>query len=228
MSVKCYQVGGHVRDGLMGVRSKDIDYVCVAPDYETMVKWIKTQGTIFLEQPQYWTVRAHIKGKQPADYVLARRDGNYSDGRRPDSVSIGTLLDDLGRRDFCINAIAYDEDTQEYIDPHGGRDDLRLNLLRCVGKPEERFNEDALRLLRAIRFAITKGFKLHSSVEEALHSRLLTKKLKECVSEERKREELHRCFKHDTLLTLQHLTNFWRIREACFNGDMWLMPTMKS
>lgn len=228
MSVKAYRVGGHVRDELLGIRSKDVDYAVVAPNYDTMVAWIKTQGTIFLEQPDFWTVRAHIKGKQPADYVLCRKDGQYTDGRRPDSVSVGTLLDDLARRDFTVNAIAHDEDNDDYIDPHGGRDDLRLMILRCVGKPEERFNEDALRLLRAIRFIVTKGFKLLPSVEEALHSRNLAKKLKECVSEERKREELHKCFKHDTLLTLQHLANFWRIRDACFEGGkMWLMPTMR-
>jgi tRNA nucleotidyltransferase/poly(A) polymerase len=228
MSVKVYQVGGHVRDGLLGIRSKDIDYSVEAPDYKTMVEWIKTQGTIFLEQPEFWTVRAHIKGKQPADYVLCRKDGQYTDGRRPDSVSVGTLADDLARRDFTVNAIAFDEENKQYIDPHNGRADLELMLIRCVGNAEERFDEDALRLLRAIRFAITKGFKIHSSVEEALHHRNLCKKLKECVSEERKREELLRCFRHDTLLTLQHLTNFWRIREACFEGGkLWLMPTMK-
>jgi tRNA nucleotidyltransferase (CCA-adding enzyme) len=227
--MKFYLVGGFVRDNLLGIKSKDKDYIVDAKSFEEMRKAIIDRGgKIFLETPQHLTIRAMVPSLGAADFVLPRVDGIYTDGRRPDSVSVGTLLDDLARRDFTVNAIAYDEDNSEYIDPHGGRDDLRLNLLRCVGKPEERFNEDALRLLRAIRFAITKGFKIHSSVEKALHSRLLTKKLKECVSEERKREELHRCFKHDTLLTLQHLTNFWRIREACFEGGkLWLMPTMK-
>lgn len=226
--VKAYQVGGHVRDKLLGVKSKDVDYSVEANSYAEMVAWIRQQGgQIFLEQEQFWTVRAKI-GKIAADYVLCRKDGQYTDGRRPDSVSVGTLLDDLRRRDFTVNAIAYDEQADEYIDPHNGRDDLRLNLLRCVGDPQERFNEDALRLLRAIRFSVTKGFKLHPSVEEVLHDRNLAQKLKVNVSDERKREELYKCFHFDTILTLQHLTNFWRIREACFsNNKMWLMPTMK-
>src|ERR1035438_8197642 len=106
MTIKCYQVGGFVRDRLLGVKSKDLDYAVECADYPTMLRWIQSQGKVYLEQPEFWTVRAHI-GKLPADYVLCRKDGQYGDGRRPDSVSVGTLLDDLARRDFSVNAIAY-------------------------------------------------------------------------------------------------------------------------
>src|SRR5688572_15396559 len=117
MVVKAYEVGGDVGDRLMGLKNpKDLNYTVEAESYDEMVAWIKTQGTIFVEQPQYWTVRAHLSGKRPADYVLARKDGQYSDGRRPDSVKPGTLLDDLKRRDFTMNAIAIGE-SGEYIDP---------------------------------------------------------------------------------------------------------------
>jgi tRNA nucleotidyltransferase (CCA-adding enzyme) len=229
MTVKYYQVGGFVRDRLLGVRSKDLDYAVVAPDYNTMVNWIKRQGKIYLEQPEFLTVRAHLNGKLPADFVLCREDGQYSDGRRPDTVKMGTLEDDLKRRDFTVNAIAYDEVEDRYIDPHHGMDDLKEMLLRCVGKAEDRFHEDALRMLRAIRFAITKGFKLHDSVQTALHEPKLVARLMVNISEERKMEELYKCFSCNTLLTLDYLNTYHGIRDACLHegSKLWLMPTMR-
>ena len=221
--IKHYQVGGAVRDALLGVQSKDIDYAVEAPSYAAMVEWIKERGTIFLEQPQFWTVRAKLAGGQPADFVLCRRDGQYTDGRRPDSVEPGTLLDDLARRDFTVNAIAYDEATGEYIDPFGGRDDLRDNMLKCVGMPNDRFTEDALRLLRAIRFHITKGFTLGAGVRVCLKDAALAERLAETVSTERKR-----CFAHDTPRTLAALAEFPTIANACFaTRRIWLLPTMQ-
>jgi tRNA nucleotidyltransferase (CCA-adding enzyme) len=226
--VRYWQVGGAVRDSLLGVRSKDIDYAVEAPDYDTMLAWIKERGTVFLEQPQFWTVRAKLRDGQPADFVLCRKDGQYTDGRRPDTVEVGTLHDDLARRDFTVNAIALDEATGEYIDPFDGRGDLRCNVLRCVGKAKDRFNEDALRLLRAIRFHITKGFNLHSDVRACLTHRDLIERLTETVSTERKREELFRCFSYSTPRTLAVLMQYPRIVGACFaNGRIWLLPTMQ-
>jgi len=228
MVIKHYRVGGAVRDSLMGLRSKDIDYAVEAPSYTAMVEWIKDRGVIFLEQPQYWTVRAKINGGQPADFVLCRKDGQYTDGRRPDSVEPGTLFDDLARRDFTVNAIAFDEATGEYIDPFHGRAYLAHNLLVCVGRAEERFHEDALRLLRAIRFHITKGFDLGDDVRACLSQRLLAERLELTVSTERKREELLRCFAHDTPRTLTALAQYPRIAEACFKDKrIWLLPTME-
>lgn len=212
----------------MGVRSKDIDYVVEAPSYEAMVAWIQERGSIFLEQPEYFTVRAHITGKQPADFVLARKEGKYTDGRRPDHVEAGTLLDDLSRRDFTVNAIAYNEETDEYIDPFDGRGDLQRNVLRCVGTARDRFSEDALRLLRALRFKITKGFELDTAVWECLHSSILADLLRDNVSTERKREELQRCFAHSTLDTLDALRHFPLVEQACFgDGRIRLLPTQR-
>jgi tRNA nucleotidyltransferase/poly(A) polymerase len=226
--VRHYLVGGAVRDALLGVRSKDIDYAVEAPDYATMLAWIKERGTVFLEQPEFWTVRAKLHDGQPADFVLCRKDGQYTDGRRPDTVEPGTLLDDLARRDFTVNAIALDETTGEYIDPFHGRAYLEQNLLVCVGDARERFNEDALRLLRAIRFHITKGFDLGDDVRACLTHPDLAERLRFTVSTERKREELHRCFAHNTPRTLAALAYYPRIAEACFSdGRIWLLPTMK-
>ncbi len=226
-NIKIYRVGGHVRDEILGVRSKDIDYAVEAPSYDAMVEWIRTKGKIYLESPQFWTVRAHLEGKLPADFVLCRKDGQYSDGRRPDSVSVGTLYDDLSRRDFTMNAIAVDEASGEYIDPFNGIDDLELELIRCVGKAFDRFFEDSLRLLRAIRFKITKGFKLDREIVECLCNPELADRLAN-VSDERKREELQKCFAKDTVATLDVLSRYDLITKAVFGSKkLWLMPTMR-
>lgn len=227
--IKHYKVGGAVRDSFLGKKSKDLDYVVIAPSYQDMVNWISSQGEIFLEQPEYWTVRAHLKGKLPADYVLARKDGQYTDGRRPDSVSVGTLMDDLSRRDFTMNAIAIDEDTQEIIDPFNGQEDIKHGIIRCVGNPYDRFYEDALRLLRAIRFSITKGFIISQSIQDCLRNSALTNRLRDNVSDERKMEELYKCFACDTPKTLSVLEKYLSLSNAVFKSrKIWLMPTMKS
>lgn len=227
MDIKLYRVGGFVRDELLGVRSKDLDFAVEAPSYEAMVEYVRERGEIYLESPQFWTVRAHIKGKLPADFVLCRKDGQYSDGRRPDSVSVGTLHDDLSRRDFTMNAIAVDEVSGEYIDPFNGRIDLSNRLIRCVGNAYDRFFEDSLRLLRAIRFKIVKGFKLHEDIVECLNTVALAERLS-AVSDERKREELHKCLAHNTPATLAILGEHSLISEAVFGSKkLWLMPTMK-
>ena len=228
-NIRIYRVGGIVRDALMGVKSKDLDFAVEAPSYEAMVEWIKTQGEIYLESPQFWTVRAHIKGKLPADFVLCRKDGQYTDGRRPDSVSVGTLFDDLSRRDFTMNAIAVNEVSGEVIDPFHGTEDIKNRIIRCVGNAYDRFFEDSLRLLRAIRFKIVKGFNLDSEVVKCLHNSELANRLADNVSDERKREELHKCLSHDTPATLSLLSEFGLVSKAVFGSrKLWLMPTMRA
>lgn len=226
--IKLYWVGGYVRDQILGLKSKDIDFAVEAPSYEDMVAWIKTQGEIFLESPEFWTVRAHLQGKQPADYVLCRKDGQYSDGRRPDSVSPGTVYDDLARRDFTMNAIAIDDQTKQILDPFDGHGDIARKLIKCVGVSTLRFKEDALRLLRAIRFSITKGFFLSAEIEDCLDNDDLCTLLQTNVSDDRKRDELHRCFAYDTPRTLHLLKRFPKVAEAVFKPKIiWLKPTME-
>ena len=220
-----YKVGGCVRDAILGVPCKDIDYVCVFPSYSAMVEYIGSVGKIYLESPQYQTVRAHLPGTPAADFVLARRDGEYTDGRRPDSVSVGTLLDDLSRRDFTMNAIAQDS-SGAIIDPFGGVNDIRNKIIRCVGDPMHRFYEDSLRILRAIRFSITKGFRISESVLCCMQDSSLVARLAN-VSQERIREELTKCFSFDTLATLRVLQGFPEIRDICFSGGIRLLPTTK-
>lgn len=231
--IKAYQVGGCVRDSLLGIKSKDIDYAVEAPSYEAMVSWIKERGKIFLEAPQFWTVRAHLEGGQPADYVLCRKDGQYSDGRRPDSVEPGTLMDDLRRRDFTVNAMALDEETGTIIDPFGGKIDLEMKILACVGRAKDRFSEDALRMLRAIRFSITKDLKMNMQILDSFYDKELLSLLRDKISSDRKRDELEKCFRFDTkktIETLMYLGMETTLLSDIFQsptGKIWLMPTSK-
>ena len=180
----CYAVGGCVRDSLMGREPSDWDFTtpalpdeieCVFSDCRT-VNFGKQFGTIavVLDDTQY-------------EITTFRVDGEYSDGRHPDEVSFSTsLTDDLSRRDFTINAMAY-SDEEGLIDPFDGQRDLSYGVIRCVGTATTRFAEDALRILRALRFASTLGFSIEPSTSEAILSgrRMLTE-----ISPERIHDEL--------------------------------------
>ena len=105
MTVKLYEVGGSIRDSLLGILNKDRDFVAVCPEgWDYLVNWADMWlDKVFLITPEYFTIRG-IKGGEIFDFVLARKEGAYSDGRHPDSVEPGTLEDDLARRDFTMNA----------------------------------------------------------------------------------------------------------------------------
>ena len=234
--VNLYKVGGCVRDELLGLRSKDIDFAVEASSFEEMENFIKAEGgRIFLSKPEFFTIRAKLAGID-ADFVLCRRESGYSDGRRPDKVEVGTIDDDLARRDFTVNAIAVPVrlchmgivPSACYHDPFNGIADLKSRTLRCVGNPADRFTEDSLRLLRAIRFAITKDFAVDKSVSDCLWNPDIVKLLVN-VSQERIREELHKCFKHNTLRTLNMLQYYPIVRDMVFNDNsLWLKPTTEA
>lgn len=227
MTIKLYKVGGCIRDQFLGVKSKDIDYSVEAPSYDAMRDYIASNGKIFLESPEYLTIRAKVNGDD-ADFVLCRKEGDYTDGRRPDKVEAGDIYDDLARRDFTMNAIAFDIQTQEFIDPHNGMDHINNRLIKCVGEAEERFTEDSLRILRAIRFHITKGFTLADSIIDCLHSYDIVGGLVN-VSQERIREEINKCFRADTWQTMVMMEEFPLIRDAVFmKNNMWLEATFKA
>ena len=205
MEAKFYLVGGAVRDEILGLKSKDLDYSVEAESFDAMRQAILDRGgEIFLETPQYFTIRAKVPKMGACDFVLCRKDGNYEDGRRPESVEMGTLLDDLGRRDFTMNAIAKGEDGS-YIDPFGGIRDLRRGVICCVGNPMDRFTDDYLRMLRAIRFSIVKRMRIDRDVNDAILC--LRAKIAE-VSVERIREELLKAFMFDTVETLGMLHHY--------------------
>lgn len=225
MTIKFYEVGGSIRDELLGFKSKDKDYCVEAPSYEDMRdEVIRRGGIIYLEKPEYLTIRAKVLPFGDCDFVLCRKDGSYYDGRHPDSVEPGTILDDLRRRDFTVNAIAKDENGN-LIDPHNGLQDINDRLLRCVGVAKDRFEEDRLRVIRAIRFSITKKLTIHGSIDSCLYLNPELLDLKG-ISVDRLRVELLKCFEFDTARTLQEL-RFYNLLTIFDNNPLWLKPTME-
>jgi tRNA nucleotidyltransferase/poly(A) polymerase len=210
MNNKVFLCGGAVRDLLSNKKPKDMDYVIMASSYDEMLNYILSHGgKIHQERPQFQTIRAWLPKVENADFALPRKDGVYSDHRRPDDTEIAsTLLEDSQRRDFTVNAMYKDVDTEEIIDYHNGKADLEAKILRTVGSAYDRFSEDPLRMLRAIRFAITKGFQLDSDIKGNLSLYSLTMDFIKSVKIERAMEELEKCFAFDTELTLSYINEY--------------------
>lgn len=163
---KAYIVGGCVRDALMGKEPHDWDIASSA--VPTEVKAIFEGYHQIDAGLKHGTVMVVIYG-EPVEITTFRIDGEYSDGRRPDSVLFtADIIKDLARRDFTINACAFGEGG--IIDPFGGAADIKKRIVRCVGDPERRFHEDALRILRGLRFASTLGFDIEESTGAAMLS----------------------------------------------------------
>ena len=156
-------VGGCVRDALMGVSPTDWDITTSATPVEVKALFARTIDTGL----QHGTVTVLID-KTPYEVTTYRIDGQYIDGRRPLSVEFVTdIVADLSRRDFTMNAIAYSPSTG-FVDPFHGQVDINQRRICCVGDPVHRFGEDALRMLRAIRFSATTGFSVCHHVERAI------------------------------------------------------------
>ena len=222
--VKIYEVGGAVRDQFRGKVAKDRDFVIEGTDFDGMRELILGKGgEIFLETPKYFTIRAKLPDIGAADFALCRADGEYKDGRHPENVQQATILTDLARRDFTMNAIAVNVDTAEVIDPFDGRGDVRRGIIKCVGNPTERFNEDRLRILRALRFRIVLGFFLDDEIIRYLSNEFVDLS---GVSAERIREELFKMFNYDTQRSLALLANFPELRQQIFAHNIKLVPTL--
>lgn len=225
--VKVYEVGGCVRDRVLGVECNDVDYAVVAPSFEAMVDHVENylRGTVFLSNPEFVTLRARVPGMtKGADFVLCRKESQYTDGRHPDVVEVGTLETDLARRDLCVNAIARDPVTGKFVDPFDGLKDCKYGLLRAVGNAKDRFEEDPLRLLRCFRFLVTlrternTKFQLMDDLDEMLKSHHCVHKMMETVSMDRVREELNKAFRYDTYGTLRLLDEYTELRSALFDN----------
>lgn len=244
--MELYLVGGFVRDTLLGVRSKDMDFTVVLPagtmaPFVEMRKLLVARGVeVFVETPEFLTIRGRFgrddvefPGKA-ADFVLARKDSAGSDGRRPDFVIPGTLLDDLARRDFTVNAMALEGKLDPWaknanlIDPFDGRSDLEARVLRFVGEPMTRIREDALRVMRALRFVVTKGFTMAPETVEVINNPEVPVLLAR-VSEERRADELARMLAFDTEASLDVLASVpMGLRSAIFSGRVRLDSTLKA
>ena len=179
-----YAVGGCVRDSLRGEIPADWD-ICTAAEPEQTANCFSDCRTV-LTGARYGTVTVLFDGA-PFEITTFRAEHGYSDSRHPDGVSfLRSLEDDLARRDFTVNAMAADAGGA-VIDRFGGMEDLRQGIIRCVGDPEQRFTEDALRMLRALRFAARFGFAVAPETENAIHA--LCGRLR-AVAPERLRKEL--------------------------------------
>ena len=179
-----YAVGGCVRDSLLGLTPHDWD-LCTAASPEEMKRVFAGEriAETGLRHGTLTVIRDHI----PYEITTFRTEGTYSDHRHPDSVSFVTdVREDLARRDFTINAMAWAPE-EGLLDLFGGREDLDRGIIRCVGVPEERFEEDALRILRALRFASVYDFALDPDTSRAVRALYSTL---DRVAAERLREEL--------------------------------------
>ncbi|MGN0452717.1 MAG: CCA tRNA nucleotidyltransferase [Ruminococcus sp.] len=163
---ECFAVGGCVRDSIMGKLPQDWDFSTNAsPDEITAC--FEDYNTITVGK-KYGTIAVVSEG-ETYEITTYRRDGAYSDSRHPDEVTFSSSIeDDLSRRDFTINSIAYSED-RGYIDPYGGIEDIKKKLIRATGDPYIRFAEDALRIIRGVRFASSLGFDVEENTDEAMH-----------------------------------------------------------
>jgi len=182
---EAFVAGGCVRDSLLGREPRDWDVCTSALPEETAACF--PDARLLETGKRHGTITLLPDGGEPVEVTTYRTDGAYSDGRRPDSVAfVASLREDLARRDFTVNAMAF-HPRRGLADPFGGERDLRSGVLRCVGDPERRFEEDALRILRGLRFASVYGFSLEKETEQALRRK---REGLRRISPERIREEL--------------------------------------
>lgn len=196
---EAYLVGGCVRDMLTDVPPHDYDITTSAPPEVIITIFKKTVPTGI----KHGTVTV-INGRFIAEVTTYRADGEYADHRRPGSVIfVKSLKEDLARRDFTVNAIAYNKE-EGIKDFFGGREDIKSKILRAVGNPEKRFCEDALRILRLFRFASVLGF---TPEKETLKAALKSAHLLERISAERISSELRRTLSGKNPTALKPLTD---------------------
>lgn len=165
---EAYLVGGCVRDLMLGKAPKDWDFTTNATPEEIQ----KVFPDSFYEN-DFGTVGVKTESEDPALAVVEvtpyRKEGKYSDARRPDEVTWAkTLSEDLERRDFTVNALAYRIKDETLVDEHGGQEDLKKQTLRAVGEPSKRFEEDALRMMRAVRLSAELGFAIEAETAAAI------------------------------------------------------------
>jgi poly(A) polymerase len=246
MKTKIFEIGGCVRDELLGLHTKDIDFTVVIDQrgeklsvdegWAFMKHFLLDKGfKIFLETKDCFTIRAMFpKGHQHeglvADFVMARKEVGYIPGTRKPILELGSLEDDMRRRDFTVNAMAKDDDGN-IIDLFNGQRHLKWKTLMTPLDPMTTLMDDPLRLLRAIRFSITKGFTIDGAVWNAMFQPKLMDKLEKVVSQERIREEITKMMKHDTVSSIRLLQEIDkrnpRLLEIIFGGNIWLLPSTK-
>lgn len=225
---EAYAVGGCVRDSILGVTPKDWDITTSATPLETKALFKRTIDTGI----QHGTVTVMING-EGYEVTTYRVDGKYTDGRHPQEVTFtARLVEDLKRRDFTINAMAYNEE-HGVVDCFGGTEDLERGIIRCVGDAKERFSEDALRMLRAVRFSGVLGFDICEDTLAAIKemAAAITK-----ISRERIQAELDKLIMsshpdrikalYDTKLIDHIFKQEWKTTENTDNTDKSIMARL--
>lgn len=238
-----FKVGGCIRDKFLGIDSKDIDFTFVCEESQTveqgwseMRSWMLERGfEIFLETQDCFTIRAKFPKDHQftglvADFVMARKEVGYVEGTRRPILELGTLEDDLLRRDFTLNALAEDIDGN-IIDLFGGIEDLKIGILRTPMDAMVTMMDDPLRILRALRFTITKDFVMSDDIWEAMKQPNILKKLEQTVSGQRIREEIDKMMRFNTTRSFRLLMDVDEIipgfLELIFKDGMWLKPTFE-
>ena len=167
LGFEAYVVGGCVRDSFRGVEPLDWD-VCTSAKPEQVIDIFKGFLPVIPTGIKHGTVTV-LSENTPVEVTTYRTDGEYLNSRHPEKVRfISSVTEDLARRDFTVNAMAY-HPQKGLVDPFGGRYDIQNKIIRCVGEPQKRFNEDALRILRAIRFSAVCEFKIDGNTADAIH-----------------------------------------------------------
>ena len=178
-----YAVGGCVRDSLLGLTPHDFDLCTAATPEQT--QQVFSEFRLVLAGEKHGTVTV-IVDSQPVEITTFRLEGGYKDNRHPDWVEfVSSVEEDLSRRDFTVNAMAYSP-TRGFADPFGGRDDLKKKVLRAVGEPAKRFTEDSLRILRGLRFGVRYSLDFEPTTWEAMcsHAPLMKNLARERVFDE--------------------------------------------
>ena len=245
--MRIYEVGGCVRDELgqacgLDWQSKDVDYTVIGcSSFEEMIERLQVEKGFpepFTTKEETYTATFKVPDSMPellertrvADFVWGRIDGPYTDGRHPDWVKPATTLeDDQRRRDFTVNSMAKDPSTGQIFDPFGGGWDITNRTLRFVGDPGDRINEDGLRVLRGLRFMVTKGLRPTEGTKAALRSQLAAECMtRPAVKKERIFEELVKMFNFDYRASLELLANLppWT-KDAIFRDGVSLAPSLK-
>lgn len=240
---KFYEVGGKVRDEILGLQSKDVDYVAVPNDkllktysealdmFNALNEYLLSEKfEIFLKTDDCFTIRAKFpnghKYSGVADFVMARKEIGYIPNTRTPIVVPGTLYDDLERRDATLNALAIDGDGN-IIDYFNGVEDLKNGILRTPLDCKITIEDDALRIFRYFRFSITKGFKIADDLSNEMRTYDYENRMG-VVSEERIMEEMKKCFKYSSLKTLLLLNEYPTLRDYVFTKtNLWLKPTIE-
>lgn len=200
--INFYLAGGAVRDTLMDKQPKDKDFVMETNfNFNEVISLLESKGVrIFQSKPEFQIILTQINGER-VDLAFPRTEGKYIDGRRPEHTErTKSLMDDASRRDFTMNAMFVDEHAK-IIDFFGGIRDIKAKTIRAVGNPDERFEEDALRILRALRFSVVLGFGIEVETYKSMRRNLHLLK-QDSIATDRIKDELNKAFKFNPYNTM--------------------------